>query len=66
MATTILVLLRVLCATLLGLFGCLVALVGLYLLVGGASYAMLGLVLLGLALLYGSGRLFKTTLALPA
>lgn len=73
MTTILILLIRVVLAAMLGFAGLLGVLTGFYLacnrdfvLFGGPGAAMLLFVVAGLGLLYGSGRLFKTTLTLPA
>jgi len=73
MAAILILLIRVLLAAMLGLGGLLALLIGIYLafnrefvLLGGPGVVMLVFLLIGTGLLYGSGRLFRTTLTLPA
>jgi hypothetical protein len=73
MPATLIILLRVLFAAMLGLAGLLLLSIGFYLtlergftLLAGPGAAMLGFVMFGLGLLYGSGRLFKSTLGRSA
>ncbi len=72
MATILTIVIRVLLAAMLGIVGLLALLSGIYqsldrdfALFGGPGAVVLVFVLIGVGLLYGSGRLFKTTLSLP-
>ena len=73
MARIVIIFIRVFFAVVLGLLGILATLQGIYMLAfrdfvlfGGPGAAMLVGMLVGVGLMYASGRLFKTTLALPA
>ena len=73
MATNLIILLRVLFTTLLSLLGLFALSIAMWMvayrdfvLFAGPGAIMAAAVLVGVGLLYASGRLFKTTLRLPA